>query len=258
MILPTAAQAPLRFLRDKHLFPDFFSTLKTPVNFLIIRHGQSEGNAAKILQGRGEYPLSKEGRLQAAARGIVLKNELKDAKPGKTLFFSSPQSRAKETTEIIAEEILTTGALCEKPVYLEDLMEMSLGIWAGKTWEEVKNDDPSIWSGFMARSWDAVPEADSSIDLFERSLRVWGALRDAAIDTGAENVIVVTHGGLIQWLLKSTFQCRAWFPLLPISNCGQFKLCVKPHPSEKSSYMYWEEIDSHLPNQNAQPQGFPA
>ena len=254
------------------MFPDFFSGLKNPVTFLIVRHGQSEGNAAKILQGKGNYPLSETGRLQAAARSKALKAALAGAKPGKTLFFSSPQSRAKETAEIIAAQILAMEAISGGLVYLDDLEEMSLGVWSEKTWDEVMNNDPSLWSGFMARSWDAIPGAESSAELYERALRVWTVLRDAAIKSEAENIIVVTHGGLIQWLLKSTFQCHSWFPLLPISNCGQFKLCVKPHSTEKSAYLCWEEIDSrlqwentaslstgsHSPNQNAPSQGFPA
>ena len=250
--------------------PDFFSGLKNAVNFFIIRHGQSEGNAASILQGRGEYPLSEEGRLQAAARSHALKTTLAGASAEKILLFSSPQGRARETAEIIspqlfAPQLSAPGSASREPVYLETLIEMSLGIWTGKNWEEVRNDDPSLWSAFIARSWDAIPEAESSACLYDRSLRVWAALRDAVMENGAENVIVVTHGGFIQWLLKSTFQCRSWYPLLPISNCGQFKLCVKPHPAEKSAYMCWEEIDSPIPNQSAhlqrsfqQPRGFPS
>ena len=58
--------------------PDFFSGLKHTVNFLIVRHGQSEGNAAKILQGRGEYPLSETGRSQALTRSLAFKTALAD------------------------------------------------------------------------------------------------------------------------------------------------------------------------------------
>ena len=238
--------------------PDFFSGLKGTVNFLIVRHGQSEGNAAKILQGRGEYQLTEEGRLQSTARSQVLRAALEGATPEKTLLFSSPQGRARETAEIIASQLCLAGVASRDPVYLDVLMEMSLGIWTGKTWEDVKNDDPKLWLAFLAHSWDAISEAESSAALYDRSLRAWAALRDAAIESAAENVIVITHGGLIQWLLKSTFQCRAWFPLLPISNCGQFKLCVKPNLINKSSYSCWEEIDSPLPNQIAQPRGFPS
>ena len=233
--------------------PDFFSCLKNPVDFYIVRHGESDGNAAKILQGRFEYPLSETGRLQSVVRGSLLKNALAGAAPGKTLFFTSPQGRARETAFIIAGESGLPG-----PIAIDGLMEMSLGIWTGKTWEEVKNDDPSLWAAFMARSWDAISEAETSNALYERALRVWGTLRDAAMEKGAEKVVAVTHGGLIQWLVKTTFRCRTWFPLLPISNCGLFKLCVVPRPDANSAFLNWEEIDSRLPNHDTGPKGFPS
>ena len=233
--------------------PDFFSCLKNPLDFYIVRHGESDGNAAKILQGRFEYPLSEMGRLQSAARGRELKSAIAGAAPGKTQLFSSPLGRARETALIIAEESGLPG-----PTVIDGLMEMDLGIWTGKTWDEVKNDDPSLWAAFMARSWDAIPEAESSSALYERALRLWAALRDAAMEKGAEKIVVVTHGGLIQWLLKTTFRCRTWFPLFPISNCGLSKLCVVPRPDELSAWLNWEEIDSRLPHLGSEPRGFPS
>ena len=230
-----------------NLPPDFFAVLKTTVDFYILRHGQSEGNAVQILQGRGEYPLSETGRLQAAARGRALKAALADNRP---LFFSSPQGRARETAAIIAEK-----AGLGEAVFSEELMEMSLGIWTGKAWDEVRND--ALWPDFQAHSWDAIPEADSSALLYERALAAWALLRDSAAEHGAEKVVAVTHGGLIQWLLKSTFHCHSWFPLFPISNCGQFKLCVKPNQTGGAG-MYWEEINSSVANLPADMRGFPS
>ena len=229
---------------------DFFSSLTRPVDFYIVRHGQSEGNAEKILQGRGEYPLSEKGRLQSAARGRAFKETLSGDKP---LFFSSPMGRARETASIVAKEMGLGD-----PVFLDVLIEMDLGVWTGKSWDQVRNDDPSLWSDFMARSWDAIPGAEASVDLFERSLRFWAEVRDAAKAADADKVVVVTHGGLIQWILKSSLQCRTWFPLFPISNCGLFKFCVKPHPTENCAYMGWEEIDTPVSNQQADPRGFPS
>lgn len=231
---------------------DFFAGLAAPVDFLLIRHGESEGNAAKILQGRGEYPLSATGRVQAAARGRFFKNRFAAADAGRVLFFSSPQRRAAETALIIAGE-----AGLPAPVFSDDLMEMELGIWTGKAWEQVKTGDPCLWAGFMSQSWDAIPQAESSADLYHRALRVWAALRDAASEQGAETVIAVTHGGLIQWLLKTTLGCHAWFPLFPISNCGLFKLRVEPHPQTPGAYMGWEEINTGLPEADGDPRGFP-
>ena len=230
---------------------NFFASLKTAVDFYILRHGQSEGNAGKILQGRFEYPLSETGRMQAAARGRALKKIM--AGPEKQLFFSSPQSRARETALIIAEE-----AGLPPPVFIDSLLEMNLGIWTGKNWEQVKSENPSLWTSFMAKSWDAIPEAESSAALYNRALHVWALLCDAATESGAKKVVAVTHGGLIQWLLKSTFQCHTWFPLFPISNCGLFKLCVEPHQDKQNAYMCWEEIDSTLPGIQAESRGFPS
>ncbi|MDR0583455.1 MAG: histidine phosphatase family protein [Treponema sp.] len=237
--------------------PDFFAGLAGPVDFYLIRHGQSEGNAEKILQGRGEYPLSVNGRSQAAERGRSLKTILAGTPPGQILFFSSPQKRALETALIIAGE-----AGLPEPVRDDDLMEMRLGVWTGKTWDQVKNDDPALWADFMAHSWDAIPQAESSASLYRRALRAWAALRDAASAHKASKVIAVTHGGLIQWFIKNTLQCRNWFPLFPIANCGLFKLCVQPRPGEQNAYMCWEEINTIAAGRKAEPKvpgsGFPS
>ncbi|MDR2133673.1 MAG: histidine phosphatase family protein [Treponema sp.] len=203
---------------------DFFASLERAVDFYVIRHGQSEGNAAGILQGRGEYSLSEKGRAQAAARGRGLKAKLADAvNSGRALLFSSPLGRARITSEIIAE---TAGF--PAPVFIEDLREMELGLWSGKRWEEARMEDAALWDRFMAHSWDAVPGAEPSAGLYGRALRAWAALRDAAVQCRAEKVIAVSHGGLIQWLLKTTFGCRRWFPLFPTANCGLSILRVEP------------------------------
>ena len=230
---------------------DIFSALKNPVDFYIMRHGQSEGNAAKILQGRSEYPLSEQGRLQSMVRGRALAQIFKGRK--KPLLFSSPQGRARETALIIAEE-----ACLDEPVFIDTLMEMHLGIWTDKTWDQVQNEDPSLWADFMSRSWDAIPEAESSMDLYERAKRFWVQICEAANDKAADEILIITHGGLIQWLLKYTFECSNWFPMFPISNCGQSRLCVKPHPASKNPYLAWEEIDAPIPDLLAEPSGFPA
>ncbi|MDR2470618.1 MAG: histidine phosphatase family protein, partial [Treponema sp.] len=200
---------------------DFFSRLTKPAVFALIRHGESEGNAAGILQGRGEYPLSAAGRTQVREKARALA-ELAGAVPAaERLFFSSPQSRARETAEILREHCSLPA-----PVFLNDLREMHLGEWTGKTWAGVNGGgDPGgtdsggfgasggdsgngggdgAWDTFRTKSWDAVPGAERSGELFDRALRVWGRLRDDAAASGASLVLAVSHGGLIQWLVKST------------------------------------------------------
>jgi len=232
------------------LNPDFFACLEKPVNFYFLRHGQSEGNAEKVMQGRANYVLSELGRSQAIRRGRSLMPLI--ASQEKVLLFSSPLARAKETAFLIAGE---TGL--EEPVILQDLTEMELGVWTGKPWEQAKTET-SLWQGFKMRSWDAIPRAESSADLYSRAMRVWTVLRDIAVEKGAGTIISVTHGGLIQWLLKYTLQCTSWFPLFPISNCGLFNLFAEPLSGQNSAFFCWDKINSTLPEESEESRGFPS
>ena len=79
----------------------------------IIRHGKTELNKAKVLQGRSNFPLNEEGIRQAREAAELL---------GDVSFsrvFSSPLTRAVQTAEILAPHI--------KPVIDERLIEMDYG-----------------------------------------------------------------------------------------------------------------------------------
>ena len=224
----------------------FAGLIKTALDFYIIRHGESMGNTANLLQGRGEYPLSERGRLQASARASYLKKEFSEnfsagIPPEKILLFSSPLLRAMETAGIFAREV----GLPE-PLLMDDLVERDLGVWSGKSFEQVKSEYPSVWADFQARGWDAIPKAESFAALYERAQRVWPALCNAATAHGAEKVIVVTHEGFGQVLLKSTFNCRSWFPLFSIFNCGLSKLHAEPGQWEDGVILNWDEINSTI------------
>ena len=219
--------------------PDFFRPLKASAEFMILRHGESEGNASQILQGHQEYPLTEKGKQQAAARGRALIPHVSGAREGSIKLYSSPQGRARETAEIIAQE-----AGLQEPVFMEDLMELNLGIWTGKLFSQLVDEDLALWENFQSRSWDAIPGAEPSKDLYERALRVWTTLKEAAVE-GAEKCIVITHGGLIQWLVKRSFQCQTWFPLIPISNCGLFRLRVVPNAIGNPA-LFWDEMNTPL------------
>jgi broad specificity phosphatase PhoE len=212
----------------------FFATLEKPVDFYIIRHGQSEGNSAGILQGKEDFPLSEKGKLQAAERGRSLAKDLVDQDRGKMLVFASPLSRARETAEIIAAQ-----AGLPKPIICDELEELELGIWTGKTFEKVKNEDPALWRKFNAYSWDAVPGAESSSALYERALRIWAMLRDEAKKHDADKVFAISHGGIIHWLYKCTFRCHTWFPLIPIPNAKPLKFHVEAPAFEGQVFAEW-------------------
>lgn len=229
----------------------FFAEIEKSVDFYFIRHGQSEGNIAGILQGCLEYPLTAAGREQAVRRGFSLQKMLAGIEGGRTLFYSSPMSRAAETAQIIAEQLMTArpeiaGTVLPPPIFLEDLKELDLGSWTGKIMSDMERADGELWKRFQAHSWDAVPGAESAESLYSRAMRVWVELRNGVKAKGVEKVIVVTHHGIIQWLIKTSFGVRAWFPLIPMSNCGLSKLRVEPIPGQPNAYMAWDMINREL------------
>jgi broad specificity phosphatase PhoE len=218
----------------------FFAGLKTHTRFVLARHGESEGNAAGIFQGRAEYPLTDRGRSQAAALGRSL------AVHAPAVVFCSPLARARDTARIAAE---TAGFT--PPTPLDALTELETGSFTGKKWAEVRHDDPEAWRGFRRSSWEGVVGAERAERLYDRAIEAWRLLRDAAMracetaEGTATNVVAVTHGGFLQWLVRATFGHRSWFPLLPIENCCEYRLRVEP-VTEDHANLFWEELGTRI------------
>src|ERR671911_195834 len=76
---------------------------------LLIRHGQSTANASGVWQGQLDFPLSKEGRRQAATAGDALKGTRISG------VYTSPLSRAFDTAEIVAREAGFSGEAISMP-----------------------------------------------------------------------------------------------------------------------------------------------
>ncbi len=261
--------------------PAFFSQLRAPCRFIIVRHGESEANALKIIQGHSDYPLDSIGRQQAAEAADWLKDQ------NIQRIFSSPLSRAVETARTIARAVVHTadGKFRPEiePVCLEDLIELDTGCFSGISLEEAERRFPREFAGFEAHSWEGVPDAERETELYARAMRIWTRLReeanrmlaagqsaavsdradrgtidsampaerepdgitggDVAVNRGSPSVVAVSHGGFIQWLLRTTFGCRNWMPLIPTGNCGIFELVVEPRPAAGSAYMLWKRIN---------------
>ncbi|MFQ3547825.1 MAG: histidine phosphatase family protein, partial [Termitinemataceae bacterium] len=91
----------------------------------------------------------------------------------------------------------------------------------------------------------AVPGAESEAALYERALAAWTYLAQSATERNLRTLVVVTHGGFMQWIVRTTFGCRTWFPLLPVHNCGMFRCKVEPVPG-KNPFFAWEGLDEPL------------
>jgi probable phosphoglycerate mutase len=149
-----------------------------PLTLLLVRHGQSEWNAAGLMQGQTPHvPLTPLGHQQAAAAA----DELAGLRPGALLC--SDLLRAVQTAEHCAE---TTG-LAAQPT--PALREQGYGELEGRPsrelWDVVDWTDPH---------WSA-PGGESLAELHGR---VAAFLKHLAADPPADVIALVTHGDTIR------------------------------------------------------------
>jgi len=118
--------------------------VSSTTHVVIIRHGQSQGNAEGRFGGHTDTPLSPRGRRQAEATARVLASEKFDA------IYSSDLPRAIETATPLAR---LTGAPLETT---EALRERSVGVMEGLTFEEAAELHPEQYQALLRRDFEHV------------------------------------------------------------------------------------------------------
>lgn len=155
----------------------------------LVRHGQTDWNFDRRIQGSTDIPLNDMGRAQAREAGRALHEEAR----GDTIVVASDLARARETAEIIAREL---GL--EAPRLYPELRERAYGEAEG-----MMIDDVPLRFGSIDRN--AIPGAELSADLRARGVRALRVVaRDAraGIAPHATHVIAVSHGALIAELIR--------------------------------------------------------
>ncbi len=149
--------------------------------FLLVRHGQSEWNAARRIQGQIDVALDEAGRQQAQAVAEYLMGEAIAA------IFSSPLQRAEATAQAIAAQ---TGLMVQLDARL---MEYHFGVMSGLTWDEVVENHPELANRWLEDPW-AVP-VEGSEGRANFAARVAAAMQDIMGQYPEQQVVVVAHGG---------------------------------------------------------------
>jgi broad specificity phosphatase PhoE len=179
------------------------------MKLLLARHGQTAWNASRRFQGSTDVGLSERGRAQAEALGERLRGRRLAA------VYVSPLCRARETAAIVL------GERSEVPlVAMDELRELSLGEWEGRTVEEIKGQEGDPYLAWLRAPHDRLPPGGEPLDSV--AIRVRQALdRIAAAHGDEEEVLVVAHGGVISVyacdLLGSSFN-HLW--RLRVDNCS--------------------------------------
>jgi broad specificity phosphatase PhoE len=155
----------------------------------LIRHGETFWNADGRLQGQQDSKLNGRGCEQARQAGRLLAELAPDAAAAS--FIASPLSRARESLDILMEELVALDKLAAVRPYVTDdrLKELSFGRWEGLTWKEVRRDDPLRYAARDADIWNVAPPGGESYALL--ALRAGPLL--AGLRSGS---VVVAHGGI--------------------------------------------------------------
>lgn len=142
----------------------------------ITRHGQTDWNLHRIIQGKTDILLNETGRMQAQTVADMLKDTALD------YIFSSPLKRAQETAEIINQYHQLT-IQCD-----ERLAERGFGDFEGTA---ISDFD---FCGFWNQNNEAAfPSCEKTSLFFER---VYGFIDECRKKYKDQTILVVAHGGV--------------------------------------------------------------
>lgn len=153
-----------------------------------IRHGETDWNVARRIQGQTDIPLNETGRSQALAMAFNAAHYAFSA------VYSSDLERARETAKMLAEkrglEVGTTPLLRER----------HFGIFQGLTAEEGLHRNPAAHACYEARDLDY--DFASGESLLQFADRVTAAVAYLTQHHRNQTIAAVTHAGVLDILYR--------------------------------------------------------
>jgi len=187
--------------------------------FFLVRHGETEWNKVRRIQGVSDIPLNDTGREQAHAIAEILSAHSFDA------IVSSPLSRARDTARIIAERLGMSD-----PAIVEGLIERNYGDAEGSHGQDLD---------YLYPPGTEIPGREPREAVTARAL---AALRELALGHPDSDVIAVAHGGVIRSVVEHVAPGQH---NEPITNCsvhsfrmvaGSLELVAFDDPMEVASH----------------------
>lgn len=149
----------------------------------IIRHGETDWNAEKRIQGQTDIPLNATGHAQALAMAFNASHHQFHA------LYSSDLSRASATAQALADRV---GLEVRK---LPQLRERHYGILQGITASEAKMRYPAAHAYYEARDLDYAFESGESVHTFAN--RVTDVIDWLVRHHERQTIVAVCHAGLL-------------------------------------------------------------
>nr|WP_311439572.1 histidine phosphatase family protein [Mesobacillus foraminis] len=160
--------------------------MKRLLTLYVARHGETEWNAEKRMQGRLDSKLTEKGKRDAMLLGERLKGTRFEQ------IISSPSGRALETAELVR------GGKSIPVTTDERLLEIHLGAWQGKTDAEIKGLYPAQFHSYW--NLPELYENQGGESFHEVKQRVSEFIGDLEKRVPSGNVLVITHGVVIKAL----------------------------------------------------------
>ena len=156
---------------------------------VLLRHGRTDLNRRRLLQGASDLPLDDLGRRQAVEAGDYVRRHWKIDK-----VVCSPRRRARQT--------VTLAGFGEDVIVEDRLAEMDYG--------ELEGTPVPVASGELFDAWSADPGyapagGESLAAVYERSVR---AAEDLLATSANQTVLVCSHANpikaIVSWALGGT------------------------------------------------------
>lgn len=213
------------------------------LSFYVVRHGETDANAAGIIQGSSDISrLTAKGRIQASAIGSMALNPTTTKRIDE--IFVSPLTRSRDTLELLRQSAPPNMLPPDdRDIILPNLREIDFYSWECQNKDELQRTYPDEYAAWEEGDPDGLV-VDGRLPLHEtwsRAEEVWKEIRLQSLSTstaadgatsGNDNdsreetaKLLVCHGTLGQALLGSAFGLDATtFRCNEFPNCGMAEI----------------------------------
>jgi 2,3-bisphosphoglycerate-dependent phosphoglycerate mutase len=210
-----------------------------PTTLVLVRHGETDWNRVKRIQGHIDIPLSETGASQASRLAQRLEREMREEGASFDAIVSSDLVRAMQTAEPSAQALGKT--IDTRPAW----REREYGAFQGLDSSQIADRMPDAYAQWQTRDPGFVPPGDGeSYRVFYH--RIVHAL-EALLDTYRHRrVLCVTHGGVLdcvrRFVMRLPLDAPRNYPLLNAS-LNELRFDV-----EQGEIVRWGDI-GHLTGQ---------
>lgn len=162
----------------------------TTTRFCLVRHGETDWNAARRLQGHTDISLNARGLAQAEQ----MAHALKKINLAFDVLYTSDLERAAKTAKAI-EQLFSTTAITNAA-----LRERHLGALQGLTTDEAPQIEPELWKSHISRNIAEELRGGESIQQFAN--RINTALEEIRVQHLGKTILLVSHGGALDMMYR--------------------------------------------------------